>query len=221
MSKQNPSKEYLENLDFYKKMHLEGYNLTDGRKRKPNDAYDGKSTLIYAKLIKDIITKNEIKSMLVYGCGKGFYYENPSNSYGLKISSLRNYWEIDIDLYDPCYEKNSFLDKNKKFDLVICVDVLEHIPAVDINWVLEEIINKAKKYVFINVACHPAIALLPNGKNAHINLNTPNWWHEKILTFKRNNKELKIICICTLKENGEYQYFPLQYDDKLINYTSK
>jgi len=221
MSKQNPSKEYLENLDFYKKMHLEGYNLTDGRKRKPNDAYDGKSTLIYAKLIKDIITKNEIKSMLVYGCGKGFYYENPSNSYGLKISSLRNYWEIDIDLYDPCYEKNSFLDKNKKFDLVICVDVLEHIPAVDINWVLEEIINKAKKYVFINVACHPAIALLPNGKNAHINLNTPNWWHEKILNFKRNNKELKIICICTLKENGEYQYFPLQYDDKLINYTSK
>ena len=73
MSKQNPSKEYLENLDFYKKMHLEGYNLIDGRKRKPNDAYDGKSTLIYAKLIKDIIKKNEIKSMLDYGCGKGFY----------------------------------------------------------------------------------------------------------------------------------------------------
>ena len=64
MSKQKPSKEYLENLSFYKKMHLEGYNLIDGRKRKPNDAYDGKSTLIYAKLIKDIIKKNEIKSML-------------------------------------------------------------------------------------------------------------------------------------------------------------
>ena len=76
MSKQNPSKEYLENLDFYKKMHLEGYSLTDGRKRKPNDAYDGKSTLIYAKLIRDIIKKNEIKTMLDYGCGKGFYYEN-------------------------------------------------------------------------------------------------------------------------------------------------
>mgnify|MGYP001158724457 CR=1 FL=1 len=38
MSKQNPLKEYLENLGFYKKMHLEGYSLKDGRKRKPNDA---------------------------------------------------------------------------------------------------------------------------------------------------------------------------------------
>jgi len=202
-------------------MHLEGYSLIDGRKRKSDNAYDGKSTLIYAKLIKEIIKKNKIKSMLDYGCGKGFYYDNPSNSYGLRIDSLRNYWGIDIDLYDPCFEKNSFLDNKKNFDLVICVDVLEHIPSGDINWVLEEIIRKAKKYVFINVACHPAIALLPNGKNAHININTPDWWYEKILNFKKNLKEIKIICICTLKENGEYQYFPLQYDDKLINYTLK
>ena len=90
MLNKQPSKEYIKNINYYKKMHLEGYNLTDGRKRKPNDAYDGKSTLIYAKLIKDIIKKNKIKSMLDYGCGKGFYYENPSNSYGLKINSLRN-----------------------------------------------------------------------------------------------------------------------------------
>ena len=113
------------------------------------------------------------------------------------------------------------LDKKKNFDLVICIDVLEHIPASDIDWVLEEIISKAKKYFFINVACHPAIALLPNGENAHININKPEWWHQKILNFKKKLKEIKIICICTLKENDEYQYFPLQYDDKLINYISK
>ena len=159
--------------------------------------------------------------MLDYGCGKGFYYDNPSDSYGLKIDSLRNYWGIDIDLYDPCFERNSFLDKKKNFDLIICVDVLEHIPTSDIDWVLEEIISKAKKYVFINVACHPAIALLPNGKNAHININTPDWWHQKILNFKKKHHEIKIICICTLKENKQHQYYPLQYDDKLSNYASK
>ena len=53
MLNKQPSKEYTKNINYYKKMHLEGYTLIDGRKRKPNDAYDGKSTLIYAKLIKD------------------------------------------------------------------------------------------------------------------------------------------------------------------------
>ena len=81
--------------------------------------------------------------------------------------------------------------------------------------------EKPKKYLFINVACYPAIALLPNGENAHINLNKPDWWHKKILSLKKNNKFCKIICICALKENGEVKYFPLQYDDKLSNYNTK
>ena len=221
MEKNQPSKEYLENIKYYKQMHLQGYQLIDGRKRNPNNAYDGKSTLIYAKLIKQIIRKNNIESMLDYGCGKGFYYENPSNAYGLNIDSLKSYWGIDIDLYDPCFQKNSYLNEKKKYDLIICIDVLEHIPSHDIEWILEKIIKKAKKYVFINVACHSAIALLPNGKNAHINVNSPDWWHQKFLNFKKKLNDIKIICICTLKENGKYKYFPLQYNDKLINYSTK
>jgi len=48
-------------------MHLEGYNLSNGKIRAPNDAYNGKSTLIFAKLIKQIIKKNKINTMLDYG----------------------------------------------------------------------------------------------------------------------------------------------------------
>ena len=62
----------------------------------------------------------------------------------------------------------------------------KNIPSQDIEWVLERIISKAKKYVFINLACYPAVALLPNGKNAHININDPDWWYKKILIFKKN-----------------------------------
>jgi len=221
MFKKQPSKEYFENINYYNKMHLESYALIDGRKRNPVDAYNGKSTLIYAKLIKQIIEKNNIKAMLDYGCGKGFYYDNPFNSNGLNIKPLRDYWNIEIDLYDPCYEKYSILDDKKRFDLTICIDVLEHIPTSDIDWVLQEIIGKAKKYVFINIACHPAIALLPNKENAHININTPQWWHQKILNSKKNLNTIKIICICSIKENDVIKYFPLQYDDKLTNYEIK
>ena len=104
---------------------------------------------------------------------------------------------------------------------MICVDVLEHIPNDDIDWVLEKLLTKANKYLFINVACHEAIALLPNGKNAHVNIQPPKWWHEKILKFQDRLKNIKMVCMCTIKENKKFQYFPLQYNDKLTNYTSK
>ena len=221
MKKITTSKEYLKNLDYYKKMHSEGFNLSNGKKRDPNEAYKGKSTLGFARLIKNIIQKNKIESMLDYGCGKGFYYTNPSNINEIEIEPLKDYWGIDVDLYDPCFEKNSFLDEGKKYDLVISIDVLEHIPSKDIEWVLEKIISKANKYVFINLACYPAVALLPNGENAHINVKTPKWWYEKILNLKKKYLKIKIICICTLRENGKYEFFPLQFDDKITNYRTK
>ena len=221
MSNSQQSKEYFENIEYYKKMHLEGYKLSNGEIRTPDEAYNGKSTIFFARLIKEIITKNKIINMLDYGCGKGFFYNNPSNQHGLQIKSLRDYWDIDIDLYDPCFEENSNLNENKSYDLVICVDVLEHIPTDDIDWVLEKLLTNAKKYLFINVACYPAIALLPNGKNAHINVKPPEWWHEKFLNFQDKLKNIKVICICTIEENKKFQYFPLQYNDKLTNYSYK
>ena len=218
MSKIMPSKEYLKNLEFYKKMHRDGFNLKNGDRRSPDEAYNGRSTLIFAKLIKDIIHRNQITNMLDYGCGKGFFYDNSFEIKDLKIKSLKDYWGIKIDLYDPCYENYSFIDENKIYDLVISIDVLEHIPEQDIDWVLDKIISKAKKYVFINVACYSAAALLPNGDNAHININNQSWWFEKILHFKKKYGDVKIICICSIVENGKIVLFPLQFDDKIINY---
>ena len=213
-----PSKEYLKNIEFYKKMHKDGFSLTNGAQINHAEAYNGRSTVAFARLIKDIINKNQIKTMLDYGCGKGFFYDNSFEIKGLKINSLRDYWDAKIDLYDPCYEKNSFIDESKIYDLVISIDVLEHIPTQDIDWVLENIFSKAKQYVFINVACYSAFALLPNGANAHINVNDQHWWAEKIIKFKKKYKDIKIICICSLKENGKRILFPLQFDDKIINY---
>ena len=86
---------------------------------------------------------------------------------------------------------------------------------------MEKLLTNAKKYLFINVACYPAIALLPNGKNAHINVKPPEWWHEKFLNFQDKLKNIKVICICTIEENKKFQYFPLQYNDKLTNYSYK
>jgi len=203
-----PSKEYLKNIEFYKKMHKDGFSLTNGTQINHAEAYNGRSTLAFAGLIKDIINKNQIKTMLDYGCGKGFFYDNSFEIKGLKINSLRDYWDAKIDLYDPCYEKNSFIDESKIYDLVISIDVLEHIPTQDIDWVLENIFSKAKQYVFINVACYSAFALLPNGENAHINVNDQDWWAEKILKFKKNLRILKLFVSAHLKKM-EKEYYSL------------
>ena len=49
--------------------------------------------------------------MLDYGCGKGFFYDNSFYLKEEKIDPLRKLWDIEIDLYDPCYEKYSFLSE--------------------------------------------------------------------------------------------------------------
>ena len=64
MTKNYPSKEYYKNLKYYKDMHKNGYHLIDGRKRDPKDAYDGKSTLAYAEIIKKIIKNENIVNMI-------------------------------------------------------------------------------------------------------------------------------------------------------------
>ena len=128
----NTSSRYLEHLEYYKKMHLEGFKTTLGRVKTSEKAYSGISTRAFADIIKNIIIKNKINSLLDYGCGKAYYYNNEFILKEKKIKSLRDHWNIKINLYDPCYEKYNKLPQNKS-DLSICVDVLEHIPEEDIK----------------------------------------------------------------------------------------
>ena len=211
MTKNHPSKEYYKNLNYYKDMHKNGYNLIDGRKRDSKDAYDGKSTLAFASIIKEIIENENINNMIDYGCGKANFYNNSFNLGNKVIPPLNKFWDIDIKLYDPCYDKYSNFEKDKTFDLTICIDVLEHIPATDIEWILDRFFKISKKFIFINVACYEAIALLPDGGNAHINIQKPIWWSNKIAKLVKAQKELKVICICTIKDDGKIKHIPLEY----------
>ena len=197
-----PSKNYLKNIEFYKQMHIEGVDLIDGSKKNSQASYNGRTTSQYAEIIKKIINKNDYKNLFEYGCGKAFYYENSFNLNNKEISSLKDCWDVEIKLYDPCFEKYSKLP-NKKSDLTICIDVLEHIPEDDIDWVLNELFELTKCMVFMNIACTPALALLPNGKNAHINIQTPKWWHNKYIYMKNLYKDLKIICCYSFTDNSD------------------
>ncbi|MFN2327729.1 MAG: hypothetical protein ABR612_02350 [Chromatocurvus sp.] len=174
-TRDNPSPEYLEMVRMYETMHEEG-EQSAGKSGK--DTFPGKMLINHAADIKAMIEHTGARSILDYGAGKGLAYQQADVSITpqLKIDSIQSYWGVDdIRCYDPGYEPFSTLP-DQQYDGVISTDVLEHITEPDVPWIIEEMFSYARKFVFANVACFPAVKNLPNGQNAHCTLHPPEWW---------------------------------------------
>ena len=208
---EKPSKKFHELTNFYKSLHSGKITNED-----PNKIYNGISTMVFAKIIKKIIKKNKIKYLLDYGSGKGDRYFFKSSFGNEEYPPLKDYWGVKTTLFDPGvpYPK----PKNKKYEMVISIDVLEHIPLQDLNWVIEEIFNFSEKIVFLNVACFPAKRLLSDGSNAHVSLFHPLWWCG-FLTSIASKFDKKCFLVCTSIEKKELKYSSFAINDKFENYT--
>ena len=66
-----------------------------------------------------------------------------------------------------------------RFDGVISTDMLEHCPSEDLPWVIDEIFSFADEFLYLNVAWYPAHKVLPDGKNAHVTIEPPDWWKNR------------------------------------------
>ena len=161
-----PSAEYTELIEEYKKLH------------KDPTIFPGKSITKYAHYIRSIIQDNKCKTLLDYGCGKGGLYEEKNkNKLGKplhKFLKIKNY-----TLYDPGLEKFSKLPTGT-YDMVMCVDVMEHLPTQDLEWIIDRIMSFGNKAVFLNIACYEALKKFSNGKNVHITVQEPEWWIDLI-----------------------------------------
>lgn len=146
----------------------------------PEQTYPGRSLLPQAKRIKRLIDRTGARTILDYGSGKGKQYEPHlvKDENGVEWLSVLDYWNVDeVFCYDPCYPPFSNLPTGK-FEGVISTDVLEHCPEEDIPWIVEEIFDFARCFVFVNVACFPALSRLPTGENAHCTIKPAKWWSE-------------------------------------------
>ena len=213
-SKNSPSPTYLKLLDDYKNIHKKGTANQD-----PNNTYNGKATILFAETLKKIIKKNNCKTLLDYGSGKGDRYFNESyNSKKIKFPPLKNFWNVEPTLFDPGVPHP--MPKEKSFDIVISVDVLEHIPKQDLGWVVDEIFKYAKHVVFVNVACYSALATLSNGDNAHVSVFNPWWWIGFFEAIASKNK-VKVFLICTILKNGDRKnpvFITHTINDTIANY---
>jgi hypothetical protein len=136
--------------------------------------FPGTAIMTHSQDIKKLVKQYDVKKILDYGCGRGDQYKAPHRihaDWGLK------WW--DVKLYDPAFER---LDERPlgKHDLVVCSDVLEHIPEDQVEDVIGELFFFASKAVWASVCCRPAKKVFPNTEiNLHVTIQPLPWWEAK------------------------------------------
>jgi len=143
-----------ESIDQYKQYHIE------------NDDYNGVSLQQQLPHIISLIEDTQSKTLLDYGCGKGLQYSD--GNFAKALGSMPS-------LYDPAVPSHDILPDGP-FDGIFCTDVFEHIPEEVIPEVINNITRRADKFVFLGICVVPALAILPNGDNAHCTLKPIDWW---------------------------------------------
>ena len=153
----------------------------------------GKTSIKLYDMLKKIINDLNISSVLDYGCGKSKL-----------LDLIKKNSKIKIFKYDPAIKKYSTLTKNKT-DLVICTDVLQHVPLYDLDRVLKEIKSKGI-YILFYIKCTNHKTKLPNGTYANCTVYDKKWWLEKLSNYYDDIKEIKIsdltsVCFIMKGEN--------------------
>lgn len=98
--------------------------------------------------------------------------------YGCGRRTLEEALGIPIQNYDPCIPG---LDTPPEpADIVVCSDVLEHIEPDCLDAVLADIYRLTRKVAYLMIANRPALKALPDGRNAHLIQEGPEWWLPKI-----------------------------------------
>lgn len=137
---------------------------------KPNY---GKTSIKFLNVLSRIIKKNNFQSILDYGCGKS-----------ILIDTLKKRLSITTFKYDPAI--HLYKDKPKqKFDLVICTDVLQHIPLDDLENVLKDI-SIYGDFIFFHIRTTFYKTILPNGDPANCTVFPKEWWEAKLSLYFKN-----------------------------------
>jgi hypothetical protein len=106
-------------------------------------------------------------SLIDYGCGQSVLPEI------LKATGISTVYRYDPAI--PAYAERP----TRTFDVLISVDVLEHIPERDLEAVLADMRSFAPHAMLI-IDIRPAAQILPNGQNAHAIVESPEWWRERL-----------------------------------------
>lgn len=120
----------------------------------------------YADVIKKLVKKRHIKSVLDYGCGKG----------ALGAALDFPIWE-----YDPCVPGKEAAPRPA--EMVVCTDVLEHIEPENLDAVLEDLRRVTKLVGFFAIHTGQSGKTLADGRNTHLIQQDKEAWRELLSKY--------------------------------------
>lgn len=117
----------------------------------------------YVDLVKPLSEVMQTRDILDYGCGK----RTLERDLGFAIAN-----------YDPAIKGCE--GTPSPADLVVCTDVLEHVEPDLLGNVLADLARVTKREIIISVSLVPAKKSLADGRNAHLIVESSDWWVEKL-----------------------------------------
>ncbi|MBI3150077.1 MAG: methyltransferase domain-containing protein [Betaproteobacteria bacterium] len=139
--------------------------------------YGSSATELHLQTVAGVVRDLKPCSILDWGCGRS--------------DLVAHFWADGarrIERYDPAIP--AFKQAPAvRFDLVLCCDVLEHIPMASVDRVLDEVREKGPRAVF-TISTKLARAKLPDGRNAHVTLLTRDEWKRWVADYYGAVREL-------------------------------
>lgn len=160
-SRQSPARFTREYAVLQRALHAEGGYGVSGAQFTP--------TIFHA--VSQLAKKYGDVTVLDYG-----------SSTGNTMKAVRDSMWLPPCLEDFCYDPfvEEFSKEPKPADLVICTDVLEHVEPECTKAVLDHLAQLTKRLIFLSIALKPAVKVLADGRNAHINLRSSEYWLREI-----------------------------------------
>lgn len=124
-------------------------------------------------LLPWILRDGEPATLLDYGSADGkFQYQ--ARRRGLLPNT-------EIIEYDPGIPEKA--NNNIPCEMVICIDVLEHIEPDLLDAVLLDLARCTEQTAILDIATTKARQILPDGRNAHLIIERPKWWRYKLENY--------------------------------------
>lgn len=127
----------------------------------------GAEGYLWAYLVAGIARVERCISVLDYGCGKG------------TLARALQGVDVIVSEYDPGVPGKD--QPPSPADLVVCLDVMEHIEPDFVDDVIEDLERLATKNLFVVVSTKLSKRIMADGRDTHVSLHEDAWWSEAFL----------------------------------------
>lgn len=156
-----------------------------------------KGLLVKYEPVKAFVEQYQPDSILDYGCAKGTLVQQLRQDF----PSTRI-----IHGYDPGVPEFDHIPE-AQYDCLISNDVIEHFEPEFLDQSLAHMNTLFARAAWLIIACYPAKKSLPDGRNAHLIIESPDWWrqrvaqcfvncrvvHDQVVEFAPGKPELRLI----------------------------